>query len=403
MTRLRFRTHHPVDQTDFSNKWGELNLRSTRTYPVSTNFSSSGKLNFASAKQVTFTNWGSYSHPWWNLDEINWRLNITRSEFTYMRSGTPLGRYHYENRLFGGDDIIITRWGDDTLYGYEGNDHLIASGGDDVLFGGTGSDRLEGGRGLDKAIYRGFSGDYEISASGGGYVLKSSTGDIDTLSDIEILQFADISTSPGDLLAGNTLTSDSGAAPASLDPLNLAKLDYQPLPGIKDFGGNLHGGSDSSVSRFYKYQGTVDVNQDGYDDLIYTNDRSGRWATLDSTNDGIPNWFEHGEGGGTRVVGIYQDPLVRRGLVEQGSPHDSQVRFQNDLFSDNLRLGAAADVDEDGFGEVFWKTTDGSAFLRTIHHADGNVKYANYMNGGQVHSYLSWHGYLGDVGASLGL
>ena len=57
-----------------------------------------------------------------------------------MRSGTPLGRYHYENRLFGGDDIIITRWGEDTLYGYEGNDHLIASGGDDVLFGGTGSD-----------------------------------------------------------------------------------------------------------------------------------------------------------------------------------------------------------------------------------------------------------------------
>ena len=56
---------------------------------------------------------------------------------------------------------------------------------------------------------------------------------MDTLSDIEILQFADISTSPGDLLAGNTLTSDSGAAPASLDPLNLAKLDYQPLQELR--------------------------------------------------------------------------------------------------------------------------------------------------------------------------
>ena len=108
MTRIRFRVSYPVDQTDFSNKWGELNLRSTRIYPVSRNFSSSGRLNFASAKEVTFTNSGSYSHPWWNLDEINWRLNITRSEFTYMRSGTPLGRYHYENRLFGGDDIVVT-------------------------------------------------------------------------------------------------------------------------------------------------------------------------------------------------------------------------------------------------------------------------------------------------------
>ena len=113
--------------------------------------------------------------------------------------------------------------------------------------------------------------------------------------------------------------------------------------------------------------------------------------------------YDHNEFGVTRVVGLYDDPLVLSGEVEAGSPHDSQIRFQNDLYDDNLRLGSAADVDNDGFGEVFWKTTDGSAFLRSIHHLDGNVKYANYMNAGQMTDYLSQHGHMGDIGSSLGL
>ena len=79
------------------------------------------------------------------------------------------------------------------------------------------------------------------------------------------------------------------------------------------------------------------------------------------------------------------------------------ILLQNDLYDDNLRLGSAADVDNDGFGEVFWKTTDGSAFLRSIHHLDGNVKYANYMNAWQMTDYLSQHGHMGDIGSRLGL
>ena len=47
------------------------------------------------------------------------------------------------------------------------------------------------------------------------------------------------------------------------------------------------------------------------------------------------------------------------------------------------------------------KTTDGSAYLRSIHHLDGNVKYANYMNAGQMTDYLSQHGHLGSIGSAL--
>ena len=174
---------------------------------------------------------------------------------------------------------------------------------------------------------------------------------------------------------------------------------------IKDYGGNLHGGADpSKVKNSYFAQGNADINNDGYLEAVLTNKDSGRWASVqvDSFSK-LPVYDDFGESGGTRIVGIYDDPLVLSGGVEKGSPHDSQVRFQNDLYNDNLRLGSAADVDNDGFGEVFWETTDGSAFLRSIHHLDGNVKYANYMNAGQMTDYLSQHGHMGDIGSSLGL
>lgn len=174
---------------------------------------------------------------------------------------------------------------------------------------------------------------------------------------------------------------------------------------IKDFDGNLHGGAEhDSVKNSYFAQGNADINNDGDLETIFTNSVSGRWASVNVTSfSKTPDYDDFGESGETRIVGIYDDPLVLSGEVEAGSPHDSQVRFQNDLYNDNLRLGSAADVDSDGFGEVFWKTTDGSAFLRSIHHLDGNVKYANYMNAGQMTDYLSQHGHMGDIGSSLGL
>ena len=189
------------------------------------------------------------------------------------------------------------------------------------------------------------------------------------------------------------------------------------LAGVRDFDGNLHGGAAPESSDDYFFQGRADVNSDGTKEAIFTNNESGRWVTLGLEEEIGPAWgtfpgegviagsvdYDDNEFGVTRVVGLYDDPLVLSGEVEAGSPHDSQVRFQNDLYDDNLRLGSAADVDNDGFGEVFWKTTDGSAFLRSIHHLDGNVKYANYMNAGQMTDYLSQHGHMGDIGSSLGL
>ena len=169
------------------------------------------------------------------------------------------------------------------------------------------------------------------------------------------------------------------------------------LYGMTDYDGNLHADSGSvsnEIKRAYKYQGILDVNKDGVTEAIYTNRLSGRWATgsLDSHLNFI-SFSDHGKGGTTRIVGIYIDPLVTSGEVVQFSDHDSQHRFQNDLKIDNLLVKTAGDYDNDGFQEVYWKTSDGTAYLRALMHADGNIQYANYQNQTQMSYYLSINGY----------
>jgi hypothetical protein len=144
------------------------------------------------------------------------------------------------------------------------------------------------------------------------------------------------------------------------------------------------------------------VNRDGLAEGIFTNRESGRWATIGvDPITGAIDFSRHGQGGNTRVVGIYIDPLVAEGEANGGfllsgevapkrfGPFDSQRRFQNDLRIDNLSLKTSGDFDKDGFQEVYWRVNDGTAYLRSIMHADGNIQYANYQNEEQMRTYLT--------------
>ena len=169
------------------------------------------------------------------------------------------------------------------------------------------------------------------------------------------------------------------------------------LWGIRDYDGNFHASTgivSSNSKESYKYQGMIDVNNDGTPEAIYTNKETGRWVTgkVDPIT-GQLDYSSHGQGGVSRVVGIYIDPLVQSGLVAQGGEFDSQRRFQNDLFIDNLSVKFSLDFDRDGFQEVYWKTNDGTAYLRALMHADGNIQYANYQSEQQMTDYLTGNGY----------
>jgi len=169
---------------------------------------------------------------------------------------------------------------------------------------------------------------------------------------------------------------------------------------IKDYDGNLHANTGSvseATKTSYKYQGLIDVNADGVKESIYTNKESGRWVTAAINSSGEIDYSDHGSGGTTRVVGIYIDPLVTSGEVEQFGPLDSQRRFQNDLKIDNLIAKTSNDYDGDGFQEVYWKTNDGTAYLRALMHADGNIQYANYQSEDQMSDYLTSKGFESEI------
>lgn len=350
----------------------------------------------------------------------------------------------------GGADVLIAGMGDDILIGVDPDAALPGQGETDVLIGGPGADVFVLGSDVktyyldgDKpgsggyAAIQDFDVDDVITLAGtkGDYAFQSCTVG---LSDATCI-YANRDGQPGigsddDLVA---VVQGPGASGLSLESTQLSwggvvpelgrvtasasKSDsvfstperlpgtFAALPKIKDFDGNLHGQREAASEdtiRAYKFQGYLDVNKDDVQEEIYTNKISGRWVTLhrDKLN-GEVEYEDHGKGGISRVVGIYLDPLVAEGEANKGflrsgevapkrnGEFDSQKRFADDLKNDNLIAKTAGDFDRDGFQEIYWKVADGSAYLRAIMHADGNIQYANYQNESQMKTYLTEHGF----------
>ena len=160
------------------------------------------------------------------------------------------------------------------------------------------------------------------------------------------------------------------------------------MPWIRDYDGNDLGGG-----RNWERLGSVDIDGDGSAETVLVNATIGRWAAVGRTDDGLVDFTDHGENGDTRVVGIYIDPLVTSGDVVAGGPFDSQRRFQNDLFIDNIgAILGGDDYDGDGFQELYFALDDGTAYLHAYMHADGNIRYANYQSEAQVIDYMDANG-----------
>ncbi|BDI61797.1 hypothetical protein [Qipengyuania nanhaisediminis] len=286
-----------------------------------------------------------------------------------------------------GDDTIIGGAIDNVFYGDEGADELRGNGGADQLFGGLGGDRLIGGAGndaldggsnVDTAIFAGNSAAYTISQTASGVFTIEGPDGTDTVTNIEFAQFDDetLRLLPGTGITVNFDTADPGVYQSAMNA-------------IRDFDGNDLGGQGSWLRI-----GSADVNGDGDIDQILVNDAIGRFATVGTAPDGLVYFDDHGWAGETRVAGIYIDPLVISGDVVAGSDEDSQRRFQNDLEIENInRVLGADDYDGDGVWEVYFALTDGTAYLRALMHADGNIRYANYQSEAEVIDYLTANGY----------
>jgi hypothetical protein len=155
------------------------------------------------------------------------------------------------------------------------------------------------------------------------------------------------------------------------------------MESIRDYDGNNLGSSSS-----WKSLGNVDINGDGRLEDILVNPAIGRFASVGSTNGNV-DFSKYGLNGDTRVVGIYIDPTLRNNPEKIGGPFDSQRRFQNDLNLNNLKVLAAADYNHDGFQDLYFKVNDGSAVLRALMFADGNIQYANYQSKSDLAGFMT--------------
>jgi len=194
--------------------------------------------------------------------------------------------------------------------------------------------------------------------------------------------------------------SDNQDTP-SIDSLTGLTIDstYR-MDGIRDYDGNMHGylgNAPSDVITGYKFQGYAYSGDSRYKEAIFTNKYSGRWATVEDFDDDKIDFLSNGQGGATRIVGIYEDPLVQAGIVQKDSVFDGSRTFINDLKLDNLILKDSWDYDGDGFQEIYFSKVDNTAYLRAVMHKDSNIQYANYQNLDQMTSYLTSHGFADDV------
>jgi subtilisin family serine protease len=174
--------------------------------------------------------------------------------------------------------------------------------------------------------------------------------------------------------------------PSITQGVALTNLKQNPalyMDRIRDYDGNNLGSSSS-----WKLLGDVDVQGDGDSESVFVNPLIGRWATVGTVND-LVDFSKHGQGGDTRVVGIYIDPTLKNQPQNIGGPFDSQRRFQNDLRIDNLNLLAAADYNKDGFQDMYFKLGDGTAVLRALMHLDGNIQYANYQSKADLTTFMT--------------
>lgn len=151
---------------------------------------------------------------------------------------------------------------------------LNGGDGDDTLYGGAGNDTLDGGSGVDTAVYVGILSQYTISTSNGVTTVGGLAG-IDTLTNVERIQFDDQIYLLSQVTPGTTLTGTAGAdmlnGTAGNDVINgLAGNDV-----INGLAGDdsISGGSGSD---------TIDGG-DGIDTLVLDN-ALGRYVFTQTTN-----------------------------------------------------------------------------------------------------------------------
>lgn len=302
-----------------------------------------------------------------NSGLLDGHVMLARGDDTVINTGEIAGNI----ALGDGNNIFDSRSGR-----FAGS--VTSGSGVDWLAPGSADNAISAGANVDTVVVSGLRSAYTVTQTATGVFSLLGTDGSDTLAGVEFVQFDDqvLRLRPGTGVSINFNTANTAAYQSAMNA-------------IRDFDGNALGGNGSWLRI-----GQADVNGDGDIDQILVNRAIGRFATVGTDENGLVYFADHSWAGETRVAGIYIDPGILTGSVLIGSEFDSQRRFQNDLAIENInRVLGANDYDRDGTQEVYFALTDGTAFLRALMHADGNIRYANYQSQQEVIDYLTANGF----------
>lgn len=251
-----------------------------------------------------------------------------------------------ENKVNGGD-------GNDIIIGGSGSDRVNAGDGDDVITGGLGDDTIYGNGGFDTAVFSGDIRDYLFSEGKGNSFIVSGPDGVDTLKQVESLQFENLS--------------------VSLDGSNNAPLVSDKLLTVTEEG-----------------SGTVNLLEDAWDyegDALHVVDGSAEFnfsaagsydflAVGESASESVAFSVTDGENAVSRtltvsITGVNDTPVAG---------NDSAVTVEDDAPIAGNVLANDADVDSSdtlavtGINGVLGTVTLTSGAMVTI-ASDGNYSY----------------------------
>ena len=300
-------------------------------------------------------------------------------------------------------DILRGSDGNDSLYGNGGDDVLQGGAGADTLVGGSGNDTLDGGANGDVAVFSGAYGAYAIDHSGTSLIVTGPDG-VDTLTNIESLQFADGAVSfPA--MGAHTVNGSMAADALAGDGADNTLYGNGGDDTLDGRAGNdvLDGGSGANTASYASAASAVAVDLTlqgiwqgtsgaGSDKLISIQNLTGSSYNDSLTGDANANVLHGGDGGDTlrgaggddHLYGDNGDDVLIGGLgndtIDGGSGHDyadfSAAASAEDI---NLLIGHASGGDgsdtlvsvEGVYATAYNDSITGDNARNDIHGGDG--------------------------------
>lgn len=277
--------------------------------------------------------------------------------------------------------------GPNRITGLQGNDTLSGNGGNDTLVGGLGKDSLDGGAGDDLAVFEDPLDFYGItkSADGKSYIVTrlDNANEVDTLVNIERVQFADIEFELAGLVFG-TPAADNLAGTANRDVVLAGDGNDVIDSGAGD--DYLNGGSGADAMNGGRGNDIYVVDNSG--DLVAESDNAtglngddGHLATLElggnvdrviaSIAYTLTDFIEDLDLRSSASAGLKGKGNALANTIKGGLGHDSLEGAAGD---DTLDGGSGNDRMEGGLGnDVYYVNATGDVVVETDNQTGSSI------------------------------